>query len=106
MKKITLFLYLFIVIMTSRCWMDKGMIKSVSYRFWIKDSAGNNLVGDSVNPGRYFADSIKYNSIYNGILDTTFDRLDTLLRPVQRLLHAFFCFNKQERNFLIKIWLY
>ncbi|MCC7534099.1 MAG: hypothetical protein IT246_09180 [Bacteroidia bacterium] len=43
---------------------ERGQPAKIPYIFWIKDSTGNNLVGDSVAPKRYNVDSIKSTIIF------------------------------------------
>lgn len=51
---------------------ERGMDKGFSCVFYIKDSIGNNLVGDSITPNRYFVDSIKCSFNLNGqVYDTS-----------------------------------
>lgn len=51
---------------------ERGQPGILSYSFFIVDSAGNNIVGDSIHPNRYHIDSIRFNYIFsNGQIDTS-----------------------------------
>ncbi len=51
---------------------ERGQPGILSYSFYIVDSLGNNIVGDSVTPKQYHIDSMKFNYILsNGQVDTT-----------------------------------
>ncbi|HNY54142.1 MAG TPA: hypothetical protein PKI86_00885 [Chitinophagales bacterium] len=70
MKKLLPILILVSFTFATSC-QESGMDRPFSYIFWIRDSMGNNLVGDSIMPNQYFADSIRYNYIINGIVRDT-----------------------------------
>lgn len=89
---------------------ERGMKRPFSYVFWIKDSVGVNLVGDSSNPNRYFADSIKYNYILNGVVMDTLENklniyynyykgyfLSSLISTNKKII-ALLTYNKNERD--------
>jgi len=74
MKKLLPILILLSIAFIIGC-QERGQPARFSYHFWIKDSTGINLVGDSIDLNRYFVDSVIYFNINGNIVDSNRNEL-------------------------------
>jgi|JI6StandDraft_1071083.scaffolds.fasta_scaffold41932_3 hypothetical protein len=82
---------------------ERGQPGILSYSFYIVDSLGNNIVGDSITPKRYHIDSMKFNYIFsNGQIDT--NNYIKYAKDYYRgyVLNSGITTNQTEINYLLK----